>query len=220
MDIVKILSRFAACPGKKTPQTQKDFMYKVFCNDGKIFSTDGKIFAYSDHDCADFYFYEVDGKIPKLFNSASPGKHYETIREEFDSGRRLSRIIETMVDTDFEFTIDFSDVPLPVKLLSGKAEKYMDIMTLDFEKNDVRIDFNGGVENDNVTANYGDILTDVSELAEVQKLTEEFRLSARHVFEIMRVTKEKTLRIRCNLDRKYCLCDVSSLHFIFMRLNG
>ena len=88
-------------------------------------------------------------------------------------------------------------------------------MTVNFQTEEVIIDFCGGLEAvGGVTGTYGDIIKNVS--GELPKKPVRFELW--HIMEIMKQCKVKKIHIESNTDKHINMCKVKDYTFIFMNL--
>ena len=192
----------------------KRFFYgdKIFVHNDIMYATDGHIFVVSSNltDCKDFSFFKCNNKKIEYMDSSI--QEVKEIKETTKDGKILENVLQNFNHTSVSFDIDFEDYPLPVKLCS---KRHRDKITINLQTEEAIIDFCGGLDSpDGVTANYGDIIKNVS--GEIPKKPVRFELW--HIMEIMKQCKVKKIHIESNTDKHINMCKVKDYTFIFTDL--
>ena len=205
---LKIIQRF---------NQNKRFFYgdKIFVHNGIMYATDSRIFVVSSNltDCKDFSFFKCNNKKFEYMDSSN--KEVKEIKETTKDGKNLENVVQNFNHTSVSFDIDFKDYPLPVKLCSSWSKRHRDIITINAQTEEAIIDFCRGLNSpDGVTANYGDIIKNVS--GELPKKPIRFELW--HIMEIMKQCKVKKIHIESNTDKHINMCKVKDYTFIFTDL--
>ena len=205
---LKIMQRF---------NQDKRFFYgdKIFVHNDIMYATDGHIFVVSSNltDCKDFSFFKCSNKKFEYMDSSI--QEVKEIKETTKDGKTLENVLQKFDCASVSFDIDFEDSPLPTKLCSSWSKRHRDTMTVNFQTEEVIIDFCGGLEAvGGVTGTYGDIIKNVS--GELPKKPVRFELW--HIMEIMKQCKVKKIHIESNADKHINMCKVKDYTFIFMNL--
>ena len=201
---------------KRSKWCEERFYYdKIFVHNSIMYATDGFIFVVSSNliDCKDFSFFKCKSKKFEYMDSST--QEVKEGKEETEDGKILENILQKFNKTSVSFDIDFEDSPLPTKLCSSWSSRNIDTMTINLQTKEAIIDFCGGLDSPGgVTANYGDIIKNVSgELPE--KL---LRFNLWHIMEIMKQCKVKKIHIESNTDKHLYMCKVKDYTFIFTDL--
>ena len=202
---LKIMQRF---------NRNKRFFYgdKIFVHNNIMYATEGHIFVVSSNltDCKDFSFFKCNNKKFEYMDSSI--QEVKEIKETTKDGKILENVLQKFNHASVSFDIDFEDSPLPTKLCS---KRHRDIITINLQTEEAIIDFCGGLDSpDGVTANYGDIIKNVS--GELPKKPVRFELW--HIMEIMKQCKVKKIHIESNTDKHHNMCKVKDYTFIFTDL--
>ena len=205
---LKIMQRF---------NRNKRFFYgdKIFVYNNIMYATDGHIFVVTSNltDCKDFSFFKCNNKKIEYMDSSI--QEVKEIKEKTKDGKIIENVLQKFNHTSVSFDIDFEDYPLPVKLCSRWSSRIADTMTINLQTEEVIIDFCGGLESPGgVTANYGDIIKNVS--GELPKKPVRFELW--HIMEIMKQCKVKKIHIESNTDKHINMCKVKDYTFMFTDL--
>ena len=205
---LKIMQRF---------NQDKRFFYgdKIFVHNDIMYATDGHIFVVSSNltDCKDFSFFKCNNKKFEYMDSSI--QEVKEIKETTKDGKTLENVLQMFDCASVSFDIDFEDSPLPTKLCSSWSKRHRDTMTVNFQTEEVIIDFCGGLEAvGGVTGTYGDIIKNVS--GELPKKPVRFELW--RIMEIMKQCKVKKIHIESNTDKHLYMCKVKDYTFIFKDL--
>ena len=179
-----------------------------------MYATDGHIFVVSSNltdckDCKDFSFKCNNKKFEYIDSSIQEVKE---IKEASRDGKTFEKLLQPLNCSSVSFDIDFEGSPLPTKLCSSWSKRHRDKITINVQTEEAIIDFCGGLESPGgVTANYGDIIKDVS--GELPKKPVRFELW--HIMEIMKQCKVKKIHIESNTDKHFNMCKVKDYTFIF-----
>ena len=210
---LKIMDRFNQ---KRSKQTEERLYYgKIFVHNDIMYATDGHIFVVSSNltDYKDFSFFKCNNKKFEYMDSVM--REVKEVSKLSKDGEILENVLQKFNHASVSFDIDFEDYPLPVKLCSSWSSRIADTMTINLQTEEVIIDFCGGLESPGgVTANYGDIIKNVS--GELPKKPIQFELW--HIMEIMKQCKVKKIHIESNTDKHHNMCKVKDYTFIFMDL--
>ena len=204
---LKIMQRF---------NQNERFFYgdKIFVHNDIMYATDGYIFVVSSNltDCKDFSFFKCNNKKFEYMDSSI--QEVKEIKETTKDGKTLENVLQMFDCASVSFDIDFEDSPLPTKLCSSWSKRHRDIITINLQTEAI-IDFCGGLDSpDGVTANYGDIIKNVS--GELPKKPVRFKLW--HIMEIMKQCKVKKIHILSDTDKHINMCKVKDYTFIFTDL--
>ena len=205
---LKIMRRF---------NQNKRFFYgdKIFVHNNIMYATDGYIFVVSSNltDCKDFSFFKCNNKKFEYMDSSI--QEVKEIKEKAKDGKIIENVLQNFNHASVSFDIDFEDCLLPTKLCSSWSKRHRDKITINLQTEEAIIDFCGGLDSpDGVTANYGDIIKNVS--GELPKKPVRFKLW--HIMEIMKQCKVKKIHIESNTDKHHNMCKVKDYTFIFTDL--
>lgn len=211
---LKIMQRFNQ---KRSKQAQRIFFYydKIFVHNNIMYATDGFIFVVSSNltDCKDFSFFKCNNKKFEYMDSGT--QEVKEVSKLSKDGKLLENILQKFNHTSISFDVDFEGCSLPTKLCSSWSRRNADKMTINLQTKEAIIDFCGGAEVDGgVTANYGDIIKNVS--GELPKEPIKFELW--HIMEIMKQCKVKKIHIESDAENHRNMCKVKDYTFIFMSL--
>ena len=187
---------------------------KIFVHNDIMYATDGHIFVVSSNltDCKDFSFFKCNNKKFEYMDSSQEVKE---IKETTKDGKILENVLQNFNHTSVSFDVDFGDNLFSSKLCSSWSKRHRDIITINLQTEEAIIDFCGGLESTGgVTANYGDIIKNVS--GELPKKPVRFELW--HIMEIMKQCKVKKIHILSDTDKHINMCKVKDYTFIFMDL--
>lgn len=186
----KVMGNFCR---KSRNENDRPFYNRIFVHNDIMYATDGYIMCLTDNitDKKDFSYYDA-----KTLNCE--GMDSDT-RVNTNEGKVFEKIIESYADFPVEFDIDFDDIPLPVKLQGTFKDRYSEEVTIDLDSKEAKFDFEGGMDNDGVTATYGDIIKNVESAENVT-----VKMAVWHVLKVMQVCKVKKIHYLCNVERKYC----------------
>ena len=191
------------------------FNDKIFVHNDIMYATDDHIFVVSSNltDCKDFSFFKCNNKKFEYMDSSI--QEVKEIKETTKDGKILENVLQKFDCASVSFDIDFGDNPLPTKLCSSWSKRHRDIITINLQTEEAIIDFCGGLNSpDGVTANYGDIIKNVS--GELPK--NPIRFSLWHIMEIMKQCKVKKIHIESNTDKHINMCKVEDYTFMFTDL--
>ena len=213
---LKLMQHFNQVLGdKRSMYTKKKFYNgKIFVHNDIMYATDGHIFVVSSNltDCKDFSFFKCNNKKFEYMDSSQEVKE---IKETTKDGKILENVLQKFDCASVSFDIDFEDSPLPTKFCSSWSKRHRDIITINLQTEEAIIDFCRGLDSpDGVTANYGDIIKNVS--GELPKKPVRFKLW--HIMEIMKQCKVKKIHIESNTDKHHNMCKVKDYTFIFTDL--
>ena len=201
---LKIMQRF---------NQDKRFFYgdKIFVHNNIMYATDGHIFVVSSNlTDKDFSFFKCNNKKFEYMDYS-----IQEVKETTKDGKTLENVLQKFDCASVSFDIGFEDSPLPTKLCSSWSKRYRDIITINLQTEEAIIDFCRGLDSpDGVTANYGDIIKNVS--GELPKKPVRFELW--HIMEIMKQCKVKKIHIESNTDKHLYMCKVKDYTFIFTDL--
>ena len=195
----------------------KRFFYgdKIFVHNDIMYATDGHIFVVSSNltDCKDFSFFKCNNKKFEYMDSSI--QEVKEIKETTKDGKILENVLQNFNHTSVSFDVDFGDNLFSSKLCSSWSKRHRDKITINLQTEEAIIDFCGGLDSpDGVTANYGDIIKNVS--GELPKKPVRFELW--HIMEIMKQCKVKKIHIESNTDKHHNMCKVKDYTFIFTDL--
>ena len=212
---LKLMQHFNQVLGdKRSMYTKKKFYNdKIFVHNNIMYATDGHIFVVSSNlTDKDFSFFKCNNKKFEYMDSSQEVKEIKEIKKD---GKTLENVLQKFDCASVSFDIDFEDSPLPTKLCSSWSKRHRDTMTVNFQTEEVIIDFCGGLEAvGGVTGTYGDIIKNVS--GELPKKPVRFELW--HIMEIMKQCKVKKIHIESNTDKHLYMCKVKDYTFIFTDL--
>ena len=205
---LKIMQRF---------NQDKRFFYgdKIFVHNDIMYATEGHIFVVSSNltDCKDFSFFKCNNKKFEYMDSSI--QEVKEIKETTKDGKTLENVLQKFDCASVSFDIDFGDNLFSSKLCSSWSKRHRDIITINLQTEEAIIDFCGGLDSpDGVTANYGDIIKNVS--GELPKKPVRFELW--HIMEIMKQCKVKKIHIESNTNKHHNMCKVKDYTFIFTDL--
>ena len=214
---LKLMQHFNQVLGdKRSMYTKKKFYNdKIFVHNGIMYATEGHIFVVSSNltDCKDFSFFKCNNKKFEYMDSSI--QEVKEIKKTTKDGKNLENVLQNFNHTSVSFDIDFEDSPLPTKLCSSWSKRHRDIIAINLHTEEAIIDFCGGLESSGgVTANYGDIIKNVS--GELPKKPIRFNLW--HIMEIKKQCKVKKIHIESNTDKHHNMCKVKDYTFIFTDL--
>lgn len=186
----KVMGNFCR---KSRNENDRPFYNRIFVHNDIMYATDGRIMVFTDNitDKKDFSYFNA-----KTLKYEGMDKD---IRVQTKEGKILERITESFTDFPVRFDIDFDDIPLPVKLQGTFQDRYSEEVTIDLDSKEAKFDFEGGMDNDGVTATYGDIIKNVESAENVT-----VKMAVWHVLKVMQVCKVKKIHYLCNAERKYC----------------
>ena len=195
----------------------KRFFYgdKIFVHNDIMYATDGHIFVVSSNltDCKDFSFFKCNNKKFEYMDSSI--QEVKEIKETTKDGKILENVLQNFNHTSVSFDVDFGDNLFSSKLCSSWSKRHRDKITINLQTEEAIIDFCGGLDSpDGVTANYGDIIKNVS--GELPKKPVRFELW--HIMEIMKQCKVKKIHIESNTDKHINMCKVKDYTFMFTDL--
>ena len=195
----------------------KRFFYgdKIFVHNNIMYATDGYIFVVSSNltDCKDFSFFKCNNKKFEYMDSSI--QEVKEIKETTKDGKILENVLQKFNHTSVSFDVDFGDNLFSSKLCSSWSKRHRDKITINLQTEEAIIDFCGGLDSPGgVTANYGDIIKNVS--GELPKKPVRFELW--HIMEIMKQCKVKKIHIESNTDKHQNMCKVKDYTFIFTDL--
>ena len=205
---LKIMRRF---------NQNKRFFYgdKIFVHNDIMYATDGHIFVAAANltDQKDFSFFKCNNKKFEYMDSSI--QEVKEIKETTKDGKTLENVLQKFDCASVSFDIDFEDSPLPTKLCCSWSKRHRDKIAINLQTEEAIIDFCGGLESPGgITANYGDIIKNVS--GELPKKPVRFELW--RIMEIMKQCKVKKIHIESNTDKHHNMCKVKDYTFIFMDL--
>ena len=195
----------------------KRFFYgdKIFVHNNIMYATDGYIFVVSSNltDCKDFSFFKCNNKKFEYMDSSI--QEVKEIKEKTKDGKIIENVLQKFNHTSVSFDVDFGDNLFSSKLCSSWSKRHRDKITINLQTEEAIIDFCGGLDSpDGVTANYGDIIKNVS--GELPKKPVRFELW--HIMEIMKQCKVKKIHIESNTDKHQNMCKVKDYTFMFTDL--
>lgn len=211
---LKLMQRFNQ---KRSKQAQAIFFYydKIFVHNNIMYATDGHIFVVSSNltDCKDFSFFKCESKKFEYMDSVT--QEVKENKEQTKDGETLENVLQKFNHASVSFDIDFEDYPLPTKLCSSWSARFKDRIAINLQTKEAIIDFCRGLESPGgVTANYGDIIKNVS--GELPEKPIKFELW--HIMEIMKQCKVNKIHIESNTDKHINMCKVKDYTFIFTDL--
>ena len=184
---------------------------KIFVHNDIMYSTDGKIFCWTENqtDTKDFCFFKG-----KKFDFCDP--EVQEVKEDskaLQSGDRLERIIKQFNYYPLEFDIDFSEHPLPLKLMDKWGNRYCNnFVFLDFETAEATFNFCGGVEKPGgITGIYGDIIKNIT-----GEKTEKIKFPMWYILKIMDILKVKKIHFKCYPERRHLSFKIGNYNFLAM----
>lgn len=184
---------------------------RIFVHNDLMYATDGHIFVVAKNltEEKDFSFFGTKGKKFKFFDFRTDEAKYTcTITKE---GHIFEKILSKK-EWSLSFDIDFEGYPLPTKLQSTWSNRIQDKMKVNFQTEEVIIDFCGGSDVDGgVTGEYGDILKNVSGNVPEHAV----KIMLWNIMEIMKQTKVKKLHIESDTEKNLYTCTVGDYTFIF-----
>ena len=210
---LKIMQRF----NQKRSKWGEERLYydKIFVHNDIMYATDGCIFVAAANLTGqkDFSFFKCNNKKFEYMDSGI--QEVKEIEEATKDGKTLENVLQMFNHASVSFDIDFEDCPLPVKLCCSWSKRHRDKIAINLQTEEAIIDFCGGLDSpDGVTANYGDIIKNVS--GELPKKPIRFELW--HIMEIMKQCKVKKIHIESNTDKHINMCKVKDYTFIFTDL--
>ena len=191
---------------------------KIFVHNDIMYATDGHIFVVSSNltDCKDFSFFKCGSRKFEYLDSSN--EEVREIKETTKDGKILENVLQNFNHTSVSsvsFDVDFGDNLFSSKLCSSWSKRHRDIITINLQTEEAIIDFCRGLDSpDGVTANYGDIIKNVS--GELPKKPVRFELW--HIMEIMKQCKVKKIHILSDTDKHLYMCKVKDYTFIFTDL--
>lgn len=210
---LKLMQRFNQ---KRSKYGARFFYYdKIFVHNGIIYATDGHIFVVSSNltDYKDFSFFKCESKKFEYMDSSI--QEVKEYKEQTKDGKLLENVLQRFEHISFSFDIDFEDCSLPTKLCSSWNKRLEDKITINLQTKEAIIDFCRGLDSpDGVTANYGDIIKNVS--GKLPKEPIHFELW--HIMEIMKQCKVKKIHIESDTEKHFNMCKVKDYTFIFTDL--
>ena len=210
---LKLMQRFNQ---KRSKQVRIFFYYdKIFVHNNIMYSTDGHIFVVSSNltDYKDFSFFKCNNKKFEYMDSSI--QEVKEVSKLSKDGKFLEDVLQKFDYTSVSFDIDFEGYPLPAKLCSSWSARFKDSITINLQTKEAIIDFCGGLESPGgVTANYGDIIKNVS-----GKLPEKpIQFELWHIMEIMKQCKVNKIHIESKTDKHINMCKGKDYTFIFTDL--
>ena len=188
---------------------------KIFVHNDIMYATDGCIFVAASNltDCKDFSFFKCNNKKFEYMDSRI--QEVKETKEASKEGEILENILQKFDCASVSFDIDFEGCTLPVKLCSSWSKRHRDKIAINLQTEEAIIDFCRGLDSpDGVTANYGDIIKNVS--GKLPKNPIRFELW--HIMEIMKQCKVKKIHIESDTDKHINMCKVKDYTFIFTDL--
>lgn len=213
---LKIMKRF-----NQKGRNKKLFYHdKIFVHNN-MYATDGHIFVVSSNltDCKDFSFFKCNNKkkVSESFEYMdSSSREVKEDKETTKDGKILENILQKFNKISVSFDIDFGDNLFSSKLCSNWSSRNDDTMTINLQTEEAIIDFRGGLDSPGgVTANYGDIIKNVS--GKLPKKPIKFKLW--YIMEIMKQCKVKKIHIEFDAENHLNRCKLNDYMFIFVSLN-
>lgn len=210
---LKLMQRFNQ---KRSKYGARFFYYdKIFVHNGIIYATDGHIFVVSSNltDYKDFSFFKCNNKKFEYMDSVT--QEVKEVSKLSKDGKLLENILQKFDYTSVSFDIDFEDYQLSTKLCSSWSKRLEDKITINLQTKEAIIDFCRGLESPcGVTANYGDIIKNVS--GELPEKPIQFELW--YIMEIMKQCKVNKVHIESNTNKHCNMCKVKDYTFIFTDL--
>ena len=202
---LKIMQRF---------NQNERFFYgdKIFVHNNIMYATDGHIFVVSSNltDFKDFSFFKCNNKKFEYMDSGI--QEVKEIEEATKDGKTLENALQKFNHTSVSFDADFGDSLFSSKLCSSWSSRIADTIAINLQTEEAIIDFCGGLDSPGgVTANYGDIIKNVS--GELPK--KPIRFSLWHIMEIMKQCKVKKIHIESDTYKHLYMCKVKDYTFIF-----
>lgn len=209
---LKLMQRFNQVRGDKRYTKEGIYHNKIFIHNGLMYATDGNIFVAAPNltDRKDFSFFRCIGRKFEYLDSS-----VQEVKEDGEALRdaeALERILQPLSCASVSFDIDFEGYPLPVELCSSWSKRYKDKMQVNFQTEEVVIDFSRGSDSpEGVTGSwcYGDIIKNVSGTIPESPL----KFDLWHFMEIMKQCKVKKLRVESYPDRNVSTCKVGDYTF-------
>ena len=212
---LKLMQRFNQVLGaKRSMYTKKFFSDKIFVHNNIMYATDGHIFVAAANLTGqkDFSFFKCNNKKFEYMDSSN--KEVREIKETTKDGKNLENILQKFDCASVSFDVDFGD-SFSSKLCSNWSKRHRDKIAINLQTEEAIIDFCGGLESPGgITANYGDIIKNVS--GELPKNPIRFELW--HIMEIAKQCKVKKIHIESNTDKHLYMCKVKDYTFIFTDL--
>ena len=210
---LKLMQRFNQ---KRSKRSEERLYYdKIFVHNNIMYATDSHILVVSSNltDCKDFSFFKCSNKKFEYMDSSS--QEVKEDNEVLKDGKILENVLHKFDCTSVSFDVDFEGYSLPAKLCSSWSKRFEDRITINLQTKEAIIDFCRGLESPGgVTANYGDIIKNVS--GELPKKPIQFELW--HIMEIMKQCKVNKIHIESNTDKHLNMCKVKDYTFIFTNL--
>ena len=185
---------------------------KIFVHNDIMYATDGHIFVAAANltDRKDFSFFKCGSKKFEYLDSSD--KEVKEDKEASGDGKTFEKLLQPLSCASVSFDIDFEGYPLPVKLCSSWNRRFEDTMTVNFQTEEVIIDFCGGLEAvGGVTGTYGDIIKNVS----VTVPENPVHFAFWHIMEIMKQCKVNKIHIESYPDIHRNTCKVNDYTFVF-----
>ena len=212
---LKLMKHFNQVLGDKRYTRTKIYNDKIFVHNDIMYATDAHIFVAAANltDFKDFSFFNCNNK--KFEYMDSNVQEVKEVSKLSKDGKLLENVLQKFDRASVSFDIDFEDYTLPTKLCSSWSKRLKDKLTVNFQTEEAIIDFCGGLESpDGVTANYGDIIKNVS--GELPKKPIQFELW--HIMEIMKQCKVNKIHIESDTYKHFNMCKVKDYTFIFTDL--
>ena len=212
---LKLMQCFNQVLGGKRSMYIKKKIYndKIFVHNDIMYATDGNIFVAAANltDQKDFSFFKCDSEKFEYLDSSD--KEVKEDKEASGDGKTFEKLLQPLNCSSVSFDIDFEGYPLPVKLCSSWSSRHRDTMTVNFQTEEVIIDFGRGLEAaGGVTGTYGDIIKNISGTVPENPI----RFSFWHIMEIMKQCKVKKIHIESYPDVHRNTCKVGDYTFVFM----
>ena len=203
---LKLMRRFNQALGSN----KSIYNDKVFVHDSIMYATDGFIFVVAANltDRKDFSFFRCSSRKFEYLDSSF--LEVQEIRAGLRDGEKLEKVLQPLNCASVSFDIDFEGCPLPAKLRSSWSKRWEDELTVNFQTEEVVIDFRGGTEEGEVvTGTYGGIIKNVSGTIPESPL----KFAFWHFMEIMKQCKVNRVHIESYPDRNASTCKVGDYTF-------
>lgn len=210
---VKVLNRFNR-PREKLNGKAYAYYEAVVKTEGILYATDGHILCMVK-DTEDIL---KEGTVCYDVKSRLDHEADVEILKALLKKRSYQKIAE--VTPDVSFTVDWDkEVPIPSKLFTAWSNRYYgDKVKIDIDGRELVFDFCGGKDNingDGVTATYGDMVKDVKDIIRTGATYKEVSFPSWYLFEIMKATKEKTLKVEADTTHYKARITAGKYTFVF-----
>ena len=210
---LKLMQHFNQVLGDKRYTRAKIYNDKIFVHNNVMYATDAHIFVAAANltDQKDFSFFKCSSKKFEYLDPSN--KEVKEDKEAFGDGKTFEKLLQPLNCASVSFDIDFEGYTLPVKLCSSWSNRWKDKMTVNFQTEEVIIDFGRGLEEvGGVTGTYGDIIKNISGTVPENPI----RFSFWHIMEIMKQCKVKKIHIESYPGVHRNTCKVGDYTFVFM----